>query len=221
MLGRCWHDDTPAMRKILELGGIFSAIVLIAFGIGAIATGIDGKSTVQDNLKQEQITGTPDMTPAAIKKTAADAGLTGVELPTCSVANKPVNDGDSARCFASYMRIHALEATGGKTYSQLPRFATADGKGTNDETAALKNPKSGQPVDNPIRNLWINETALSTALNVSYMAERISLFGIVTGIAMLLAGIGLGILSLFVFGALKMPRRNEKDAQASTPAAAT
>ena len=206
------------MRKILELGGIFSAIVLIAFGIGAIATGIDGRSTVKDNLQQEQITGTPDMTPAGIKKTAADAGLdSSITLPTCTVANKQVNDGESARCFASYMRIHALEATGGQTYSQLPRFATADGKGTNDETKALKNPKSGQPVDNPIRSLWINETALSTALNVSYMAERISLFGIVTGIAMLLAGIGLGILSLFVFGALKMPKRKEGEAPAPKP----
>jgi hypothetical protein len=204
------------MRKILELGGVFSAIVLIAFGIGAIATGIDGRSTVKDNLQQEQITGTPDMTPAGIKKTAAAAGLdSSIALPTCSVANKLVDNGESARCFASYMRIHALESTGGKTYSQLPRFASADGKGTNDEAAALK--KGGQPVDNPIRNLWITETALSTALNTSYMAERISLFGIVTGIAMLLAGIGLGILSLFVFGALKMPRRREDEAPAAKP----
>ena len=204
------------MRKILELGGIFAAIVLIAFGIGAIATGIDGRSTVKDNLQQEQITGTPDMTPAGIKKTAAAAGLdSSIALPTCTVANKTVNDGASARCFASYMRIHALEATGGKTYSQLPRFATTDGKGTNNEAAALK--KGGQPVDNPIRNLWITETGLSTALNVSYMAERISLFGIVTGVAMLLAGIGLGILSLFVFGALKMPRRREGEAPAVKP----
>ena len=176
------------MRKILELGGIVSAVVLIAFGIGAIITGLDGRSTVQDNLKQEQIVGTPDMTPSAIKESAQKAGLpASVDLPTCSVAGQPVDDGDSARCFASYMRIHALEATGGKTYSQLPRYATADGKGTDDESAALKSPK-GAPVDNPIRNLWINETALSTALNTSYMAERISLFGIVTGIAMLLAG---------------------------------
>ena len=204
------------MRKILELGGIFAAIVLIAFGIGAIATGINGRSTVKDTLQQEQITGTPDMTPAGIKKTAAAAGLdSSIALPTCSVANKLVNSGDRARCFASYMRIHALESTGGKTYSQLPRFASADGKGTNDEAAALK--KGGQPVDNPIRNLWITETALSTALNTSYMAERISLFGIVTGIAMLLAGIGLGILSLFVFGALKMPRRREDSAPAAKP----
>ena len=210
------------MRKILELGGIFSALVLIAFGIGAIATGIDGRSTVKDNLKQEQIVGTPDMTPAGIKKTRR-GGRPRLEHRRSRPARsrtRPVNDGDSARCFASYMRIHALEATGGKTYSQLPRFATADGKGTNDETAALKNPKSGQPVDNPIRSLWITETALSTALNTSYMAERISLFGIVTGIAMLLAGIGLGILSLFVFGALKMPKRKEGEVPAVTPAPA-
>ena len=161
------------------------------------------------------------MTPAEIKKTAAEAdSRPSIDLPTCTVADKTVNNGDSARCFASYMRIHALEATGGKTYSQLPRFATADGKGTSDETKALKSPK-GQPVDNPIRSLWINETALSTALNTAYMAERISLFGIVTGIAMLLAGIGLGILSLFVFGALKAPKRREDAAPAAASEAAT
>ena len=41
------------------------------------------------------------------------------------------------------------------------------------------------------------------------MAERISVFGIVTGIAMLLTGIGLGLLSIFVFGALKGRREDE------------
>jgi hypothetical protein len=205
------------MRKVLELGGIMAAIVLIVFGIASIATGIDGRNTVKDNLKQEQIVGSPDMTPAAIKASASEAKLPeSIELPTCTVADKPVDDGDSARCFASYMRIHALEATGGKTYSQLPRFATADGAGTDDDAAALKN-DAGRPVDNPIRNLWINETALSTALNTAYMAERISLFGIVTGIAMLLAGIGLGILSLFVFGALKAPKGRREEVAATPP----
>ena len=200
------------MRKILELGGMLAAVVLIAFGIGAIATGIDGRSTVKDNLKQEQIVGTPDMTPDQTKTAAKEAGLpASVELPTCTVAGQQVNDGDSARCFAGYMRVHALEATGGKTYSQLPRFATADGKGTDDEKAALMNDK-GRPVDNPIRSLWITETALSTALNTAYMAERISLFGIVTGIAMLLAGIGLGILALFVFGQSKDARKPDATA---------
>ena len=36
------------------------------------------------------------------------------------------------------MRIHALEASGGLTYSEMPRFATQDGKGTNDPTKALQ-----------------------------------------------------------------------------------
>ena len=209
------------MRRILELGGIAAAGVLIAFGIGAIVIGLDGRSTVKDSLQQEQIVGTPDMTPAAIKVSAKEAGLPqSIELPTCSVAGEKVDDGDSARCFANYMRVHALEATGGKTYAQLPRYATADGAGTDDDAAALKNDK-GRPVDNPVRNLWINETALSTALHTSYMAERISVFGIVTGIAMLLAGVGLGILSLFVFGALKAPRRRHETEAVSEPVAAT
>ena len=209
------------MRRILELGGILAAVVLIAFGIGAIVNGLDGRSTVKDNLEQEQIVGTPDMTPHAIRASAEEAGLpAGIDLPTCSVAGEPVNNGERARCFASYMRIHALEATGGKTYAELPRYATADGAGTDDGAAALKNDK-GRPVDNPVRSLWINETALSTALNTSYMAERISLFGIVTGVAMLLAGIGLGVLSLFVFGALREPRTVPHREPAAAPAPAT
>jgi hypothetical protein len=44
---------------------------------------------------------------------------------------------------------------------------------------------------------------LTTALNTSYMAEQISLFGIVVGVALLLAGIGFGILA--IFGALRNP----------------
>ena len=100
------------------------------------------------------------------------------------------------------MSIHALEATGGLYYSQMPRYATADGKGTNDESQALKGPK-GQPVDNPARDVWVQETALSTALNTSYMANQVGLFGIVVGIALLLSGLGFAILS--IGGALRNP----------------
>jgi hypothetical protein len=77
----------------------------------------------------------------------------------------------------------------------MPRYATADGKGTNDPAAALKDPKTGQPVDNGARNIWVTETALTTALNTSYLAEQISLFGVVVGIALLLSGIGFGVLA--------------------------
>ncbi|HUO70284.1 MAG TPA: hypothetical protein VMU39_05870 [Solirubrobacteraceae bacterium] len=190
-------------RKAFEIGGMLAAVVLIAFGIAAVVMGFGGRSTVSDNLKQQQIVGTPDMTPSAITAEAKKAGLdtSKIPIPTCSVANKQVDSGATARCFAQYMQIHALEASGGLYYSQMPRYATADGKGTNDAKAALT--KNGQPVDNPARDVWINETALSTALNTAYMADQTSLFGVVVGIALLLSGIGFAILA--IGGALRSP----------------
>jgi hypothetical protein len=112
------------------------------------------------------------------------------------------------------MRIHALEATQGKTYAQMPRFATADGKGTNDAKAALKDPKSGQPVDNAARNVWVTETALSTALNTSFFAENVAMFSIVMGIALILTGVGFGVMSL---GLLPQKLRRESKDGAEVP----
>ena len=182
------------MRKALEIGGYVAAVVLIAFGAAAIYMGVSGRSTVSTGIKEEQIVGSADMTPSGIEAEIKAAGLTDVTLPTCDVANKVIASGTDARCFAQYMRIHALEATGGKTYSQMPRYATEDGKGTNDAAAAQKGP-TGQPMDNAARNIWVTETALSSALNMSYMATQVANFGIVVGIALLLSGFGFGILA--------------------------
>jgi F0F1-type ATP synthase membrane subunit c/vacuolar-type H+-ATPase subunit K len=49
----------------------------------------------------------------------------------------------------------------------------------------------------------VTETALTTALNTSYMAEQLSIFGLVVGVALLLSGIGFAILA--VGGALRNP----------------
>ena len=184
------------MRKVLEIGGFLSAAILIIFGVTAIVLGVNGRSTVATSLKNQYIVGTPDMTPSAIKAEAQKAHIYASvkQWPTKSVAGLTINSGDRARTFAEYMQIHALEASGGLTYSQMPRYASADGKGTNDATKALQ--ANGQPVDNPARNVWIDETALSTALNVSYMADQLGLFGIVVGVALLLSGIGFGVLAL-------------------------
>jgi hypothetical protein len=181
------------MRKLFEIGGVAATAVLVVFGIVSIVMGFNGRSTVHDSLKLEQIVGTPDMNKVDIAAEAKKAGLpASITLPTADIAGKPINTGQRARDFATYMRIHALEATGGVPYAQLPRFATTDGKGTNDATKALT--ANGQPVDNPIRNVWITETALTTALNASFLAENVALFGIVVGFALLLTGIGFGVL---------------------------
>ena len=42
----------------------------------------------------------------------------------------------------------------------------------------------------------MTETALATALNMSYMATQLSLFSLVVGIALLLAGVGFLVLAL-------------------------
>ena len=199
---------SDGFMKFLRWAGVAAGIVLIAFGIGAVALGYQGKGTVVDSLKAERIVGTPDMTVAAIKAEATAAGLKNVDLPTCSVAGKTIDTGAEARCFASYMRVHALEATGGLTYAEMPRYATADGKGTNDPTKASKG-ANGQPLDNAGRNVWVTETALSTALNTSYMADQLGNFGIVVGVALLLSGVGFVVLAINALGA----ERRRKAAQ--------
>jgi hypothetical protein len=204
------------VKKILEYGGLAAGVVLFVFGIVAIVMAFNGRSTVNSSLKHEYIVGSADMTPAAIKAEATKAklDLSKIQLPTCSVANKAINSGADARCFAQYMRIHTFEATGGQTYSQMGRFLTADGTATSDPKAAAIDPKTKQPVENGLRNLWVTETALTTALNVSYLASQISLFSIVVGVALVLSGIGFIILALVALG--NAFRRDEKLATAPT-----
>jgi hypothetical protein len=195
---------SDVFRKLLEWGGFAAGAVLVAFGVVAIVMGFSGRATVADSLKQEKIVGSADMTPALIAKEAKEAGLTNVDLPTVAVAGKAIDSGPRARAFASYMRIHALEATGGYTYAQMGRFTAkpdapkaelAVGGGTDNPQFALIDTASKQPVANGARNLWVTETALTTALNTSYMADRLGLFGIVVGIALLLSGIGFIVLA--------------------------
>ena len=230
------------MKKALQIGGIVAGVVLVAFGIAAIALGANGGSTVNSNLKQEYIFGSPDMTPTAIapevkaiqasqqriaaeqKKAGVPAAqqytFTAVSAPSCSVANEAVDTGSSARCFAQYMRIHALGASSGLTYSQMGRYAakpdtpaklTDFNGGTNDPKYAQVDSQTQQPASNGARNTWVTETALTSALNLAYTAGQISLFGIVVGIALLLSGIGFLILALG--GAIqRVPLKKEQPA---------
>jgi hypothetical protein len=190
-------------RRILELGGIAAGVIMVAFGIASLVLGINARNTVGTELTREFIVGSPDMKPSEIEKAVKEAGLSNVPIPSCDVAEKEIKNGSDARCFAQYMRIHALESSGGLTYAQMGRFVAAaapsDPKGTSDEAAAAKD-ASGKPISNGARNTWVTETALATALNVSYVAEQIGLFSVVVGIALLLSGIGFIILALVVLG---------------------
>lgn len=203
------------MRKLFEIGGLIAGVVLIVFGAVAITMGVNGRHTVNKSLSNEYIVGSPDMTPSAIKAEAQKAGVASAvkEWPTKSVANQKIGTGAQARLMAQYMRIHTLEATHGFTYAQMgiytaksgtPRAQLMPGGGTDNAAYAAIDPQTKQPVQNGARQIWVTETALTTALNTSYMASQLGLFGIVVGIALLLSGFGFVILA--IGGALRNPQ---------------
>jgi hypothetical protein len=175
------------MSKLFQYGGIVASVVLIAFGAGSIVTGYNGRDRVHSDLAREQIIGTPDST----------------------IPNRLVDTGSEAEAFADVMRKHTLEATGGQTYAQMGRYLGKDGNATNDEKLAAVDAKSGKPVDNPLRNLWVTETALTTALHSSYFAESVATFAIVMGIALMLTGAGFLVLTLRVLRVFGKEKESE------------
>jgi hypothetical protein len=200
--------------RVFRIGGIVSGAVLIAFGVVTIVLAIYGHHTVTTELERQKITGTPDMSPSAIKAEVDKAGLKNVDLPSCDVAGKDITTGPRARCFAQYMNIHALLATGGYVYAEMGQYAAkpgapqselAPGGGTNNTQYAVVDPKTNRPVSNNARDIWVSETGLSTALNVSYMASALSLFSLVVGIALLLGGVGFIVLALAALPARTEP----------------
>jgi hypothetical protein len=186
------------MSKLYIYAGIAASTVLIAFGAGSIYMGFDGRDRVRDDLAREMIVGTDDS----------------------SIAGQKVDTGSEARTFAAVIRKHTLEATGGQTYAQMGRFLDENGKPTSDEGAAAKDPKTGKPVENGLRNMWVTSTALSTALNTAYFAESVATFAIIMGAAMLLTGIGFLVLIVRVLLPVATRAKTERGATTAIPTTA-
>ena len=236
------------MKKALQIGGIAAGAVLIGFGIAALVLGIKGGNTVNSNLSQEFITGSPDMTPngivpeveaikAAQQKIATEQKkakvppaqqypFTTVEAPSCSVAGEHVNDGSSALCFGKYMRIHALGASSGLTYAQMGRYAAkpdAPPQST-DFNGGTNDPQYAQTdaaTGQPVSNGARDLWVTETSLTTAlYLAY--------TGSAISLFGIvvgialllsGIGFLILALAGAIqRVPLTKEKPEGALAPA---
>jgi hypothetical protein len=169
------------MRSLFKFGGYFASGILIVLGAGTIVVGALGFSEVRDTIAAEHITATPD------------AREQGADLDPGQV----VDTGAEAKEFGKIIRAHVLEITGGRTYAQMGRFLTASGEETNDEAEAATD-EQGNPVQNSVRDLWVTATSLTTALNTAFLAERIALFSIVMGLALLLTGIGFLVLTIAV-----------------------
>jgi hypothetical protein len=196
-------------KRLWEIGGFVAGAILIVFGVAAIYMGVDGRNTVRDSLKEEMVF----FSEAADEDAATDKYAS-------EWYGEQVKTGEQARAFAKIMRTHQLDRTGGLTYAQMGRFIAAedpeDPAGTSDEEAALMD-EEGNPVANPARQSWVTAVAITTALNTSYMAEQLSIFGMVVGVALLLTGVGLVILAFAVFG--REPATAERKTPLATPVA--
>jgi hypothetical protein len=193
------------MKKWFGYGGIAASVILVAFGAGAIAIGLNGFNEVRDEIVAQKITATDDA-----------AEITNGRLQ----AGQAIKTGADARAFADVMEFHTLESTQGQHYSEMGRFLTPSGEQTSDEALAAKTAE-GRPVENGLRNLWVTETALTTALNTAFFAERVAVFSIVMGVALLLTGIGFLVLTLGgALGWVALPKR-AKSEKLGTASAAT
>lgn len=184
------------MKKLFGYGGIVASVVLVAFGAGAIGIGVNGYNEVRDEIAAQRITATDDA-----------AELTDGRLQP----GQAIKTGADARAFADVMEHHTLQSTQGKRYAEMGRFLTPDGKDTSDEALAAKT-EDGRPVENGLRNMWVTETALTTALNTAFFAERVAVFSIVMGIALLLTGIGFLVLTLGgALGWVALPKLGKRE----------
>jgi hypothetical protein len=173
-------------RNLVWLGVALAGLVMLIGGAYALMEGLSARQQVKDKLEAQGIV-TPE-----------DA----------SIPNATVNDEATAESMAAIIEKHAAESTGGLTYAEMGRFATADNDpaGTNDEAEALKD-GSGRPVSNPLRNVAFQASALQTSLYTSVMAFNVAKLVIGLGIAFIALGLGTWIVGVPLVWTVTRSRR--------------
>ena len=163
------------MRKAFPIALIFLGVVFLAGGGYALARGFDARSDIKAELIAQNIT-TPE-----------DA----------SIPNVRVDSASTARSMAEIINEHALESSGGKTFSEMGRFLALDGarEGTSDAALAVKGP-DGKPVANALRNTAFQASALQTSLYASVMAFGVA--DLVLGLGVLMLALGLAVAGVGV-----------------------
>ena len=169
------------MKKAFPVVLVIVGLAFFAGGIYATVRGFDAKEQVRAELFAQNITTTED----------------------AAIPNARVDDAATADAMADIIGVHALEATGGRTYAEMGRFLTPDGGDTSDQEAALKD-ESGNPVANPLRNVAFQASALQTSLHTSHMAFNVA--DLVIGLGVFIAVVGLVIGGIGVaLGTLAIP----------------
>lgn len=169
------------MKKAFPIVLMLVGLAFVGGGIYTTVRGFEAKDQVRETLVAQRIT-TPE-----------DA----------AIPNALVDDAATAHAMANIIGIHASEATGGRTYSELGRFLAADGGDTSDEAAALKD-SEGNPIANPLRNVAFQASTLQTSLHTSHMAFEVA--DLVIGLGALIAVLGFAVGGVGVaLGGLAIP----------------
>ncbi|HEX6231418.1 MAG TPA: hypothetical protein VF029_06865 [Actinomycetota bacterium] len=186
------------MKKAFPIGLVIVGLAFMVGGIYTLVQGFTAKAAVRDQIVGQNIVTPEDAT----------------------IPNVLVQDADTAHSMGLIIGEHALEATGGKTYSEMGRFLTPDGGDTSDEAEALKD-ESGNPVANPARNVAFQASALQSMLHSTHLAFEVS--DLVIGLGAMIVVLGIAVAGIGVaLGALAIPtlaKRFQVEPVAVRPAA--
>ena len=102
-----------------------------------------------------------------------------------------VTTGAAARSMAELIRKNTLEATAGRTYSEIPAYVDEEGGPTSEVERAIRDERTGGPLEHPDHELWIQSTTLQTALTQAFIASRLAELTVALGTTFAAVGIGL------------------------------
>jgi hypothetical protein len=171
------------------------AVVLIALGAMAVYGGNFGQQNVRDRLEPQNITFPP--AEAMSPQERAEIG---------TFAGQQVTDGVQAEAFSRYIGGHLVDVNDGKTYSE-----------TSSEARALEDDDPAKAeMDAKVQTLFRGETLRSILLN-AYGWWTVSTIALWAGVAMLIAGAALGILSILGFRHARKASGTYTEHRANTP----
>ena len=169
--------DRSSWDKIVSGAGGVVAVVLIALGAMAIYGGNFGQQNVRDRLEPQNISFPP-----------ADAMTPAERAEVGTFAGQQVTDGVQAEAFSRYIGGHLEGINDGATYSETSAAARAEGL----------DPDVAAELQGKADTLFKGETLRSILLN-AYGWWTVATIAMWAGIAMVLAGLLLGILSILGF----------------------
>jgi len=169
--------DRSNWDKMVSGAGAVVAVVLIALGAMAIYGGNFGRQNVRDRLQPQNISFPPAdaMTPQEVAEVGAFAG-------------QKVENGVQAEAFSRYIGGHLELVNDGKTYSETSAAARQEGL----------DPKVAADLQAKADTLFKGETLRSILLN-AYGWWTVATIALWAGVAMVIAGVFLGILSILGF----------------------